>query len=164
MRFSTKRHEGILTWVIMGLDVTLLELHPETEYRGVVYEHRAVVKPEHSPEFGVFDPDLVFEDWMVGSSVTVSVALLLAPDGVRCVEEVRPRIEPNPGAPTGWKNHTFYGRVDEVGRKDEYRYAVELDVGRGKIYLDPKFEAVGVIREGDALIAEASRTDVKSVE
>lgn len=144
----------------MGLHSILLELHPETVYEGTVYEQRAVLESPEGVAFGVFDPDLILEEALVGEEVVLEVSLLVARGGVATVSGAEPGIVPNPDDPTGWAHHRFVGRVVDVVARDEYFYQVSLDVGCGAVWFLLERDEYERPRVGVTMEVAAGRTDV----
>ncbi len=78
----------------MSLTAKIIEIIPDVEYEGVVYEQRVVVALPTDTQIGLFDYDLHATSDMVGTKRQLSI-LAYMPTEVDVVMDSEPGIEPS---------------------------------------------------------------------
>lgn len=137
----------------------IVEVVPDIEYKGTVYEQRVVVEFTDGTQIGLFDYDLHADQDMVGETKQLSIFAYI-PSKVT-INDGTPKIIPDANDPLDWKHHTYQGKVVRI-EEDE---TVVLNVGYGDIQIDKDIHDVveSRIQEGQFLEVRVNRSDLVAI-
>lgn len=114
----------------MAIKAKIIDVLPDVEYKGTVYEQRVIVEFPDGTQIGLFDYDLHADPEMVSKTKSVSIFAYIPSEAN--VGNGEPEIIPNVDEPLEWKHHVYRGNVTNV----EEDGTVVLDVGYGDVRVD----------------------------
>lgn len=140
----------------MTIESKIIDVVPDGEYKGTVYEQRVIVEFPDGTQIGLFDYDLHADPEMVGKTKSVSIFAYIPREATVCNGE--PGIIPNAEEPLEWKHHVYCGKVTTV----EEDGTVLLDVGYGDVRVDSDVHEVveHQIQENHFLKVRVNRSDL----
>lgn len=140
----------------MPIKSKIIDVVPDVEYKGTVYEQRVIVEFPDGTRIGLFDYDRHVNPEMVGRSKSVSILAYIPSEVNVC--NGKPGIVPNADNPLEWKHHVFRGNVTNV-EKDG---TVVLDVGYGDVRVDADVNELveDGIHEDQSLEVRVNRSDL----
>lgn len=148
----------------MTVPAKVVEIEPTTEYEGTVYNQLVVVEFPNGVRLGLFDPDAIVDDQMVGQQKEICIGTLTESEGYELVDGRDRQINPSEDEPLHWRKHTYYGEVVDISEHLEHTYEVELDVGMGTILANPDKDRFPDLDVGDFLKVETLRSDIHDID
>jgi hypothetical protein len=143
------------------IESKIIDIVPDVEYEGTVYEQRMVVELPDCVRIGLFDYDLHAKREMIGDKKALSI-LGYIPNDASVEIDLEIGIEASTSKPLDWKNHTFRGYIERVNEGE----AVVLDVGYGTVQIDNDVAELvdGQLKEDQFLQVRTNRSDLVGLE
>lgn len=150
------------------LKAKITGLKPSAGYMDVIYEQTVELELPSGKRIGLFDSLPKATSEMIG--ITKNMVVLAYITKIERIPETEHRIEPFHEEPLGWKNHMFYGKIEEIGIEDEwhegdfkYKNLVLLYVGEGNILVKCDYQTLNLIKKGNYLKVSALRSDLLGI-
>lgn len=146
----------------------IIGIEPSAGYMDAIYEQTVKIELPSGKLMGLFDSLPKASSELVGK--TKNIVILTFVPKIEKILKTKPIIEPFPEKPLDWKNHIFYGIIEQVGIKDvwhegkfEYNNLVSVYVGEGNILVEFDKKTLNVIKKGDYIKVSALRSDLLDI-